>query len=341
MTQQRVVRIFILGLPIGLIIGGVIAMVLYFRDDASKADHGHSPRAVSRDEIESQVNMLSKMIGSRQMGEPVRLRATIKYIEGTLDPTNLGYKVAHQTYKVAGVECHNLVVELPGTHHDHRHEILIVGAHYDSVPGTPGADDNASGVAACMSLAQAFYKSSNARTIRFVFFANEEPPYFQTENMGSLVYAKGCRERGENIIAMLSLESMGYYSTDKDSQKFPPGLPGEVPDTGSFLAVVGNTTSAPLVDHIRAAFEKSPLPCIGMALPASIAEQGWSDHWSFWQQGYPAVMITDTALFRNPHYHQPTDTADTLDFVRLTQAVKGLELALKRLANPGMTVSGK
>ena len=339
MTQARVIRLFILGLPIGLIVGGVIAMKIYFRenaDAAAKAGHGYMRKAITRTDIESHVEVLAKMIGPRHMGAPDRLNATVKYIESTLGPANLGYNVARHTYKVGETDCHNLVLEILSTHPERGQEIVLVGAHYDSVPATPGADDNASGVAACISLAQAFAKTEHERTLRFVFFTNEEPPFFQTKDMGSLVYAKDCKKRGEKIVAMLSLETLGYYSTAKGSQQSPAGLETSVPDTGNFLAVVGNVSSASIVKQFENWFAKnSTLPIAGLALPASFPEQGWSDHWSFWQQEYPAVMVTDTAIFRNPHYHQATDTADTLDYERLTMAVKGLEGVITELANPG------
>jgi hypothetical protein len=338
MKQPTVVRLFILGLPIGLIIGGVIAMILYFRDeDAALADasRGFLRKPVTRPDIQSHVEVLAKTIGPRHAGVPARLNATIKYIEGTLGPANLGYSVRRESYKAGESEFHNLVLEIISTNPDTGHEIVLVGAHYDTAMTTPGADDNASGVAACISLAQAFARSENARTLRFVFFANEEPPWFQTENMGSLVYAKGCKSRGETIVAMLSLESLGYYSDAPGSQKAPP-VPGVTfPDTGNFLAIVGNATSAPLATQIAGYFRtSSTLPAYSIALPATIVEQGWSDHWSFWQQGYPAVMVTGTATFRNPHYHLPTDTADTLDYDRLTLAVQGLEGVIRELINP-------
>ncbi len=336
MTQPKVIRLLILGLPVGLLVGGIIAMILYFRDEASAAARsarGDNSQPVSRRELLAHVRTLAKTIGPRHLGAPAQLAATIKYIEGTLGPANLGYKVARETYKVGDIDCHNLIVELPGT--QKKDEIVIVGAHYDTVLTTPGADDNASGVAACMNLAQAFAKTENERTLRFVFFANEEPPYFQTDNMGSLVHAKLSKRRGDQIVAMLSLETMGFYTDAPNSQKAPPGVPVKVPDEGNFLAVIGNVTSAPVADGIAAWFQRnSTMPCIAVNLPSTIAEQGWSDHWSFWQMGYPGVMITDTAMFRNPHYHQPTDTIDTLDFDRLTEAVKGLEGSVRELVNP-------
>ncbi len=344
MTQARAIRFLILGLPIGLIAGGVIAMIIYFRDEADAAGKGggYTRRDITRRDLQEHVEKLAKTIGPRHMGDPARLNAAAKYIESTLGPANLGYRVERQTYKVGDADCHNIILDMRSTGSDRVHEIVLVGAHYDSVPGTPGADDNASGVAAVMSLVQAFANTKHERSLRFVLFTNEEPPYFQTDDMGSVVYAKECKKRGDQIVAMLSLETIGYYSTARGSQKAPPGLETKVPDTGNFLAVIGNVTSEPIVDTFKNWFAKnSTLPLVGMALPASVAEQGWSDHWSFWQQGYPAVMVTDTALLRNPHYHQPTDTADTLDYERLTQAVKGLEGVIQELANPGKVSAAK
>ena len=344
MNQPRTVRLFILGLPIGLIVGGIIAMILYFRDeaDASGKVPGHTRREITRKELEAHVVMLSGKIGPRHMGAPDALKFTVNYIESTLGPGNLGYRVARHTYRIGETDCHNLVLDLVAKGSERVAEIVLVGAHYDTVPATRGADDNASGVAACMELARAFANTRQQRSLRFVFFANEEPPYFQTKDMGSLVYARDCKRRGDEIVAMLSLETMGYYSTKPGSQKAPPGLEAQVPDKGDFLAVVGNVTSLPIVEMFKNRFAKySTLPLAGMALPSSVVEQGWSDHWSFWQQGYPAVMVTDTALLRNPHYHQAGDTAETLDYERFTQAVKGIEGVIEELANPDRVAAGK
>lgn len=344
MTQARIIRLLMLGIPVGLIITTVIALVIYFRDDVEAAGrHGpHTRREITRKDLQAHVEKLAKEIGPRHLGDPDRLNFAEKYIRSTLGPANLGYHVARHTYTVKGVECHNLVLDLIAKDSERIAELVLVGAHYDSVATTPGADDNASGVAALMCLAQSFANTKQERSLRFVFFVNEEPPYFQTDDMGSLVYAKECKKRGDNIVAMISLETMGFYSTKPGSQKAPRGLEAEVPDTGNFLAVVGNVSSMPIVDTFKTWFAKhSTLPLAGMALPATVVEQGWSDHWSFWQQGYPAVMVTDTAVLRNPHYHGPTDTADTLDYERFTQAVRGLEGVITMLTNPGLVSADK
>ena len=213
-------------------------------------------------------------------------------------------------------------------------QLLIVGAHYDTVSGTPGADDNASGVAALLALADAFAAKPQARTIRFVAFTNEEPPYFQTDDMGSARYAARCKQRGEDIVAMISLESMGYFSDEPNSQNYPPEIAEQYPTTGNFAAIVGNLESAPLVDFIHSSFKHvDVIPSVSGSFPPHLEGVGWSDQWSFWREGYPAVMITDTAIFRNPNYHKSGDKPATLDFRRLAWTTVAVEMAIKHLAN--------
>jgi Zn-dependent M28 family amino/carboxypeptidase len=172
------------------------------------------------------------------------------------------------------------------------------------------------------------------RTLRFVAFVNEEPPFFQTEGMGSTVYAKRCRDRGEKVVAMLSLETIGYYSDDEGSQKYPFPLGLFYPSRGNFIAFVGNTSNARLVRRCIKTFRaKVRFPSEGGAVPGSLPGIGWSDHWSFWEAGYPAIEITDTAPFRYPHYHEETDTPDKLDYERMARVVNGLEEVILDLAN--------
>jgi len=201
---------------------------------------------------------------------------------------------------------------------------VIVGAHYDSREGTPGADDNASGAAAALALARAFVNVKPSRTLRFVFFTNEE--YFREDLMGSLVYAKLCRALNENIVAMVSLETIGYFSDVANSQKYPFPINLFYPSTGDFVGFVGNVASRSLVRTAIGSFRTvATVPSQGVAAPEFIDGVGWSDQWSFWRLGYPGIMITDTAPFRNPNYHRPTDTPDTLDYGRLARVVAGLE----------------
>lgn len=274
--------------------------------------------------------MLAGEIGPRSVFQGDSLQRAERHIAEQM--TRAGWVVARQTYRVNGVECANLVVAREGR--SKPGEIVVIGAHYDTVPQTPGADDNASGVAVLLALARHLADAKPARTLRLVAFANEEPIYFQTALMGSLVYAKECRARGDNITAMISLETMGYFRDEEDTQKYPFPLSLFYPSRGNFLAVVGNRDSRELVKRVTRAFRATKaLPVASASLPGGLQGVGWSDHWSFWQVGYPAVMVTDTAPFRNPNYHRPGDTPETLDYVRLADAVHALRDSVGDLLN--------
>jgi hypothetical protein len=279
--------------------------------------------------LRADVEALAGGIGPRSVFQGDSLKRAADYVVGRLQAA--GWTVRRLPYDVMGKTCENLEVERRGT--TKPDEIVIVGAHYDTVPATPGADDNASGVAALLALAETLARAEPERTLRFVAFANEEPIYFQTPLMGSRVYARDCKARGDKITAMLSLETMGYFSDARKSQKYPFPLSLFYPSRGNFLGVVGNRESKALVKRVTKSFKSTKaLPCVSAALPGGIQGVGWSDHWSFWQEGYSAVMITDTAIFRNPHYHQPSDLPATLDYTRLDAAVRGLRPVVADLA---------
>jgi len=211
---------------------------------------------------------------------------------------------------------------------------IVVGAHYDTVPGTPGADDNASGVAVLLELAAIL--GNEALPIRFVAFANEEAPYFYGPEMGSWAWAKRARERGEPIRAMFSLEMLGFFRDTPGSQQYPAPLGLFYPDRADFIAFVGDLGARGLVRHaIRVFREKAMFPSEGVAAPAFVPGVTWSDHWSFRRHGYDAIMITDTAFYRYPHYHAPSDTPDKLDYERMARVTLGLAAMLKDLANEG------
>jgi Zn-dependent M28 family amino/carboxypeptidase len=210
----------------------------------------------------------------------------------------------------------------------------VIGAHYDSVFGSPGANDNGSGVAAVLALAQRFASAKPKQTLRFVAFVNEEPPYFLSGEMGSQVYARRCKERGDKISAMISLETIGYFSDVPNSQTYPsPGLGLFYPNVGNFIGFVSNVKSRALLRRVITLFRKhAKVPSEGASLPAFIPGVSWSDQWSFWQQGYPAIMVTDTAPFRYPYYHSSNDTPDKLDYDRFTLVVSGMEKVIQELA---------
>jgi Zn-dependent M28 family amino/carboxypeptidase len=281
-----------------------------------------------RAELVADVQMLAGDIGERNTNRYAQLNAAADFIEASL--AHAGLTPRRDSYDLRGRACHNIEVEIRGT----RPEILVVGAHYDSVFGSPGANDNGSGVAGLLALARRFAGKPCGQTLRFVAFVNEEPPYFQTEEMGSLVYARRCKDRGDRISAMISLETIGYFSDKPKSQKYPAaGLGFFYPSTGNFIGFVGNTRSRALLRSAVAAFKSTrKLPCEGAALPAVVAGVGWSDQWAFWQCDYPGIMVTDTAPFRYPHYHSAGDTPEKLDYDRFALVVSGMEGVIVELA---------
>lgn len=283
------------------------------------------PEMVKR--LEEHVKMLAETIGPRNIDNPEAYRRAASYLESQM--TSLGYQMQRQTFEVDGVECVNLWAD-----HTAGDKVLVVGAHYDSCDITPGADDNASGCAATLELARLLKSSKTGPSVRFVFFANEEPPHFQTEEMGSLVYARASQKAGEAFLGMLSLECIGFYSDKPGSQEFPVGLTG-YPDTGNFLGFVSDLNSKPFMDRCLTGFRQArTMPAEGIAAPSLVTGITWSDHWSFSKCGYPAAMVTDTAPFRNPHYHAQTDTPDTLNYRRLAAATEGLYQMILGLETP-------
>lgn len=279
-----------------------------------------------RDELRRHVEHLAATIGERHAGRPAALQQAGEYIAAELEKLEL--PVRRLPYEAAGQPFVNYEATVAAKALDA--DVIVVGAHYDSAIGTPAANDNASGVAALLVLAKkavslgGFADSPNA-TVRFVAFANEEPPHFKRTAMGSLVYAKRCRDAGDRVVAMISLETIGYFRDEEGTQRYPFPLSLLYPSRGNFIAFVGDLSSRQLVRSLVGSFrQRASFPSEGAALPASIPGVGWSDHWSFWQQGFPAVMVTDTAPFRYPHYHTAEDTPDKVDFDRLTRVVMGL-----------------
>lgn len=279
------------------------------------------------------VELLTEL-GERSRREPEALAQAAERLVAALSAA--GLSAERQEYTCDRLVVANIEASLPGSATGAG--TLVVGAHYDSADGTPGADDNASGCAALLELAarlaarDAADASFPRHTLRLVFFVNEEPPYFQQEGMGSLVHARALQARGEQVAAMLSLECLGYYDDRAGSQHYPAPFNLFYPDTANFLGFVGDLSSGELVRRCVGAFRATgALPCEGVATFGGIQGIGWSDHWSYWQIGAPAVMVTDTAFFRNDNYHEPTDVPDTLDYERLARAVDGIEAVVVEL----------
>ncbi len=286
-------------------------------------------QASLRSALRRHVNALAAEIGPRHAALPGSLKRTTVYITNAL--TNAGLHVRRDRYQGDSGVFENLQVEFPGGMRPD--EVVIVGAHYDSVPGSPAANDNGSGIAALIELARLSRGKPYTRTLKFVAFANEELPYSGTPDMGSRAYAQRARAAGEHIVAMISLETIGYYTDRPDSQTYPAPLRWFYPSTGNFVAFVGDSRSRSLVTAAIAAFRRhARVPSEGAALPRLVSDITRSDHSSFWDVGYPAFMVTDTAPFRYPYYHDTGDTPDKLDFVRLTHVVTGLVHVLDHLA---------
>ncbi|MBW2276013.1 MAG: M28 family peptidase [Deltaproteobacteria bacterium] len=284
-----------------------------------------------RASLERHVRVIGEEIGERHLlGRKDQLDRTADYIEAELRKAD--YDVESHWYEVSGDRVRNLDVLLRGRSRPEQY--VVVGAHYDSAEDSPGANDNGSAVAAVLELARIMRNDEPARSVRFVAFVNEEPPWFQTDDMGSLRYARACRERGDDITAMLSIETIGYYSDEPGSQQYPPPLSLAYPERGDFIGFVGNVGSNGLVRRCVELFrERCEFPSEGAALPSFLPGIGWSDHWAFWQVGYRGVMVTDTALFRYPHYHTPQKKKKKIDFDRTARVVSGLLDVVRALAD--------
>jgi hypothetical protein len=261
------------------------------------------------------------------------LEKVARHIEAAL--ASFGYAVGRQEFSADGRLVRNIdaTIEPPAEKPDPA--VIVVGAHYDSASGTPGANDNGSGAAAVIELARLLrdLDHKSGKRIRFVLFVNEEPPYFMTEAMGSLRYARALAERRERVMAMYSLETLGFYSSEPGSQHYPAPFGLIYPDRGDFIAFVGMLGSRPLLQETLRSFRAhTAFPSIGGVAPGFIPGIAWSDHWSFAEHGFQAVMVTDTALFRYPHYHLPSDTPDKVDSEQLARVVKGIERVIRDLA---------
>ena len=325
-------RIFFGTLRITIAVAAVLALLWWFGirmpgKNISTAAPLSPDEVTLREELRADVQKLAGEIGERNMRHYPQLNAAADFIENSF--SRAGLHPRRDSYELHGQACHNIEAEIPGTHP----EIILIGAHYDSVFGSPGANDNGSGVAATLALARRFAGRKPEHTLRFVAFANEEPPYFLSGEMGSLVYAGRCKARGDKISAMISLETIGYFSDAPHSQAYPsPGLGIFYPKVGNFIGFVSNVHSRALLRRVIALFRRhAKIPSEGAALPAFIPGVSWSDQWSFWRNGYPGIMITDTAPFRYPYYHSANDTPDKLDYDRFTLVVSGMENVIEGL----------
>ena len=308
-----------------LLLGGVWLSVT---QPVLPVKRGLEAPAVEPARLEAHVRMLSGTLSPRDPAHPEGMDAAARYIRGELE--GAGAAVSEQAFDVGGRTYRNVVAAF-GPEGGER---VVVGAHYDAAGPLPGADDNASGVAGLIELARLLAKSRPAPRVELVAYALEEPPFFRTRHMGSAVHARSLREQGARVRAMISLEMIGYFSDREGSQQFPsPLLKVAYPTRGDFICVVGKMDQGALVRRVkRAMLGAAPLPVYSINAPRAIPGIDFSDHANYWDAGYDAVMVTDTAFFRNPHYHTQGDTHDTLDYGRMALVVRGVYEAVQNLS---------
>jgi Zn-dependent M28 family amino/carboxypeptidase len=280
------------------------------------------------------VSVLAQDIGVRSFRDHGRMGRAADYITGEFE--SFGYAVVRQPFLFRGATYYNLAAELTGT--ESPENILVVGAHYDTVRTTPGADDNASGVAGLLELARTLSGTRPVKTVRFVAFALEEPPAYRTRNMGSYHCARASHEKKEHITGMICLEMIGFFCDQPGCQRYPvPFMNLWFPKAGDFISLVGNMRSKSFTRMVAEEFRKAvDLPAVVLNAPAIVIGIDFSDHWSFGKFGYPALMVTDTAFYRNPHYHAPSDLPHSLDYERMAKVTAGLAAAIAARCGAGM-----
>jgi hypothetical protein len=306
----------------------VMLAVATITQPAFSSAASHRPSGARRERLRSSVEMLATTLQPRDFDHPGGLDRAAAYIAAEL--REAGGRVHEQPFEVQGRTYKN-VVALFGPETTER---VVVGAHYDTEGARPGADDNASGVAGLLELARLLGEHPPPATVELVAYSLEEPPNFRTENMGSHVHAASLAAAKVRVRAMLALEMIGYFSDASDSQQFPLGaLRWLYPTSGNFITVVGRLGEGRLVRQVKRAMQAGgDLPVRSINAPAFVTGIDFSDHRSYWKQGYPAAMITDTSFYRNPNYHTDQDLPETLDYERMAQVVGGVDSAVRALA---------
>lgn len=312
-----------LGLPFLLLLCLGIALWGLGRAAPAKS-RGAAKTAVPPARLEAHVRMLAGTLAPRDSAHPENLDRVAAYIRRELQEA--GAEVEDQPFTVGGETYRNVIARFG----PESRERIVVGAHYDAAGPLPGADDNASGVAGLIELAHLLGKSSLPMRVELAAYSLEEPPYFGSSQMGSAFHVRSLKQRGAKVRAMICLEMIGYFSDEEGSQDFPlPALRLRYPSKGNFIAVSGKLGQGRLVRRITKRMKAAtPLPVHSITAPASLPGIELSDHRNFWAAGYEAVMITDSAFYRNPHYHTGMDTPETLDYGRMALVVEGVHAAV-------------
>jgi Zn-dependent M28 family amino/carboxypeptidase len=284
--------------------------------------------AADVDRLRAHVQAFAVTYAPRDAAHPKNMDRAADYIEKTMQAT--GARVTRQPVPTRRNTYHNVIAAFG----PESRERVVVGAHYDVFGPYPGADDNASGVAGLLELARLLAKESLTVRTELVAFALEEPPHFASADMGSAVHAASLNKEGAQVRGMISLEMIGYFKDEPNTQEFPsPAIAAHYPDRGNFIVVAGTPEQRPLVDRVEKTMKAgTTLPIYSIVAPRSVPGIDLSDQRSYWEEGFPAVMLTDTSFYRNPHYHTASDRPETLDYARMAQVVDGVLSAVRHLA---------
>lgn len=312
---------------LSLVIVALGLMGLYLVQPIGCVDQGSVRGVVDAARLRSHVEVLSSSMAPRTAKHPENLDRAADYIRDRFVAG--GAETSFEEFQVDGRSFRNVIGRIGAD----TKERIVVGAHYDAAGPGIGADDNASGIAGLLELVPLLQSRALPLRVELVAYSLEEPPYFRTRSMGSYIHAKGLQTAGVEVRAMIGLEMIGYFSDAPGSQDYPvAGLGLVYPSAGNFITVVGCVGQAALTRRVkRAMTESSSLPVWSINAPRFLPGIDFSDHLNYWEMGFDAVMVSDTAFYRNAHYHEPTDTAETLDYVRMAAVVEGVVGAIEEL----------
>ena len=291
--------------------------------------------------LKTDVEKLSTEYAKRNFWDVKTLNTTANYVQTELLKTTK--RVDIQTYQVDSEKFHNVIahfgpsIDNTASYENGPPKPIIIGAHYDAHENTMGADDNASGVAGLLELARIFAEKPPTVPVQIVAYTLEEPPNFRTDSMGSRQHAASLVHTGVKPALVIVLEMIGYYDAADNSQEYPLSLlKWFYPTRADFIAVVGNLTDTSMTKKVKMAMQAAHPEFLVESINAPAAMTGidFSDHASYWLHDIPALMITDTSFYRNKHYHQPTDIANTLDYVRMAKVVDGVYAAVSDMSQP-------
>ena len=328
----RMASILRAGLLLTLLLAALLAAVLFVVTAPFVTPVPSSPEVVDPARLRAHVRHLSVELHPRDADSFENLDRAAEYIHSEFRSVAPPGRIEVQEVISGGRAYKNVIVHFGPS----AGEVVVVGAHYDSHAATPGADDNASGVAGLIELAGLLSRYAPSGPVDLVAYALEEPPHFQSDSMGSVQHARSLRKAGREVRLMLALEMIGFFSDEAGSQRYPhPWLAWLYPDRGNFIAVVGRPNDLLATRRVKGLMAgATDLSVQSINAPRSLAGVDWSDHGSFWDEGYNALMITDTAFLRNRNYHLAGDTFDRLDYRRMAEVVRAVHSTVRGVAHP-------